>query len=489
MATSPTKTVKISQTIMLDIDFSKVDSVRIVDVDLLILLKDGQRLIVPEGAVRAMMDNEFSINFKGRLFSVASLMELQTFQALRVTEVGIASKPALPETSTAPVARDVQRLDLSGDLANESRQEAPIPPEPIPEVKSALVTADQPPSPPKASTEADAQARETASTLDRQTGVTPSQLVIGTPTPGAVERPGADTALSTSALKPTDSAALVTPTGSLASAATPGLSSMWKYAVGVLGAGLAAVGARVGSQAAETVGDAVNPTQAAAGDITLTGVLALGPYQEGTQLKVVVRGVDAQGNSIDLTNTTMAVGANSRYSLKLDSAYNRYTGPIMLVIRDGDSQNEGDYRDEATGQLVNMGSLMLRAVSNLNTAGETSINLTPLTELAVRVALAGSTDPQRVPSQVSINNANTTVAKAFGLGAQQDVTTAAVKTVFDNSFDAADAGVGTKYALVLAALSGVDSLQQEGNAAANAEATLSEFAAHFTSTPSTSSVL
>jgi len=66
MATSPTKTVKISQTIMLDIDFSKVDSVRIVD-------------------------------------------------------VGIASKPALPETSTAPVARDVQRLDLSGDLANESR--------------------------------------------------------------------------------------------------------------------------------------------------------------------------------------------------------------------------------------------------------------------------------------------------------------------------------------------------------------------------------
>ncbi|NCW41241.1 MAG: hypothetical protein EBV79_13660, partial [Betaproteobacteria bacterium] len=71
MATLPTKTVKISQTIMLDIDFSKVDSVRIVDVDLLILLKDGQRLIVPEGAVRAMMDNEFSINFKGRLFSVA----------------------------------------------------------------------------------------------------------------------------------------------------------------------------------------------------------------------------------------------------------------------------------------------------------------------------------------------------------------------------------------------------------------------------------
>jgi len=35
----------------------------------------------------------------------------------------------------------------------------------------------------------------------------------------------------------------------------------------------------------------------------------------------------------------------------------------------------------------------------------------------------------------------------------------------------------------------LDSLQQEGNAAANAEATLSEFAAHFTSTPSTSSVL
>ena len=45
MATSPTKTVKISQTIMLDIDFAKIESVRIVDVDLLILLKDGQRLI------------------------------------------------------------------------------------------------------------------------------------------------------------------------------------------------------------------------------------------------------------------------------------------------------------------------------------------------------------------------------------------------------------------------------------------------------------
>ncbi|NBO77999.1 MAG: hypothetical protein EBV28_13630, partial [Betaproteobacteria bacterium] len=214
-----------------------------------------------------MMDNEFSINFKGRLFSVAALMELQTFQALRVTEVGIASKPTLPETSTNPTTPDVQRLDLSGDLDNESRQQAPTLPEPIPVVQSALLTANQPPASPKASTEADAQDRETASTLDRQTGVTPSQLVSGTPTPGAVERPGADTALSTSALKPTDPAALVTPTGPVASAATPGLSSMWKYAVGVLGAGLAAVAARVGSQAAETVANAVNQTQAA-GDIT-----------------------------------------------------------------------------------------------------------------------------------------------------------------------------------------------------------------------------
>ena len=162
MATSPTKTVKISQTIMLDIDFAKIESVRIVDVDLLILLKDGQRLIVPEGAVRAMMDNEFSINFKGRVFSVASLMELQTFQTQRVSEVGIASNPVLPEQTSEPAARDVQRLDLRGDPEEDGSQQAQTSPKPT------SVTTVQGQSSVKASTEADTQARETASSMDHQ---------------------------------------------------------------------------------------------------------------------------------------------------------------------------------------------------------------------------------------------------------------------------------------------------------------------------------
>ena len=212
MATSATQTVKISQTILLDIDFASIESVRIVDVDLLILLKDGQRLIVPEGAVRALMDTDFSINFKGRVFSVASLMELQTFKAQRISEVGIASKPGLPTQPSPAAPLQPERLDLNGDSAAETVSQVPpsalampsgavTPPatrpraqppitdtrahtdEPRITEKARVEATPEPSTEPsrQASTEASVQARENANILDQQAQVSASPIPSAPP--------------------------------------------------------------------------------------------------------------------------------------------------------------------------------------------------------------------------------------------------------------------------------------------------------------------
>ena len=500
---TPTKTIKISQTIRLDIDFDKVESVRIVDVDLLILLKDGQRLIVPEGAVRALMDNEFSINFKGKIFSVASLMELQTFEAKRVTEVGIVTVPDLPKKVDTPGNRDVARLDLTGEKV---ASDAPQPDNPTTTTTVAAPAA----APARASTEADAQARLTDSEITRLSDPTSSSVTTpsSAAATGAVAPAVSATASNVSASatepppvdKPATASSLVGTPEATASLTGGGLSTAWKYAVGVLGAGVGALASRVGAKSAVEAlapatdsGNAVFPT--------LEGVIALGPL---TASKVYIRvlGRDAAGKAIllssegDITSATggrisVDVTTGGKYSIQLTAPQAKtYTGPIVVVLSDATSGD--DYLDEATNQPVDLSNLVLRSITVLS-GGKSTVNITPLTELAVRAAVGKTASPKGdttdVPaSSVVVTQANTAVAKAFGLGSDVDVATAPVRTVLDNGFQA-DGSVGTKYALALAALSGVDSTHSDADAPTasdKAAKTLDTFASYLKPTSTTS---
>jgi hypothetical protein len=122
-----------------------------------------------------------------------------------------------------------------------------------------------------------------------------------------------------------------------------------------------------------------------------------------------------------------------------------YTGAILVKVIDinGDA---GDYLDEATGEILSLGSQSIRAMATTDNA---EVSVTPLTELAT--VLAGVTDDNTVTEeQVTTNDQ---VEELFGV---TDIL-GDVVTIVDDEFDTGDGTSDAEaYGAVLALLSGVD---------------------------------
>ena len=71
---TPGQVLKVTQVIKVDFKVADIQSVRMVGVDIIIELKSGERLVIPEGGVRAMMDPEFKIRFADSDVLVAALI-------------------------------------------------------------------------------------------------------------------------------------------------------------------------------------------------------------------------------------------------------------------------------------------------------------------------------------------------------------------------------------------------------------------------------
>ncbi|MEY3672689.1 MAG: hypothetical protein RI904_2346, partial [Pseudomonadota bacterium] len=127
---------------------------------------------------------------------------------------------------------------------------------------------------------------------------------------------------------------------------------------------------------------------------------------------------------------------------------NGYTGNILVVVSDNDT--DAEYIDEATGALKDMGANILRVMDYMP-PGNHTVSVTPLTELAARVAGVG-------PSNAVSNDQliyNQKVGQLFGV----EAITSVAKTILDISYNEND-GINDAehYGRVLAALSGVDAL-------------------------------
>jgi hypothetical protein len=164
---------------------------------------------------------------------------------------------------------------------------------------------------------------------------------------------------------------------------------------------------------------------------TVAGVVSKGIFTSG---QVKIYALNADGSKGTLLQT-VSVGTDGSYTANLGS----YAGAIL-------AEASGSYKDEATGTTMQVAGTAPLRTALQSASGNITLNITPLTEIAVAMA----TDAARNKIDVtSINAANTTVATVFHVAdivatTPVDVTSAASATAGE---------VQKEYSLVLAAVS------------------------------------
>ncbi|EPJ48990.1 MAG: hypothetical protein OFPI_26600 [Osedax symbiont Rs2] len=148
---------------------------------------------------------------------------------------------------------------------------------------------------------------------------------------------------------------------------------------------------------------------------------------------------------------------------------NGYRGPLLAKVENSNGVI-GDYINEASNLLVDLGT-DLRAMASSNGTDDVHINVTPVTELAVRKAdISGNT---LTMADVATNQK---IADLFGV---KDILGSAV-TVLDTDYDASNGlSAAEKYGNLLAALAGSD------NSSGGQKQTLDQLESHIIDTGST----
>lgn len=167
-------------------------------------------------------------------------------------------------------------------------------------------------------------------------------------------------------------------------------------------------------------------------DTVISGVAQAGVFRGAT---VKFYGYDAAGNRLTLTTDPVSVGTdnNGEYRAVLKS----YSGPVLVRVF-------GTYRDEASGIDVTIPEASALQAAVADAAGAASVQVTPLTDLAVRKALeAGSL-------KENISAANQAVSALFGVDI---INTAPVAPAADILQDAAVSEAAKKYTIALLVLS------------------------------------
>lgn len=225
-----------------------------------------------------------------------------------------------------------------------------------------------------------------------------------------------------------------------------GVSSWWKYGAGVMAAVAVGVGASGSKSASSELVAVVAPS------LKITPVA--GPFVN----EQFVRIFDKDGNVI-----ASGAAKNGVLDLKLPVGF---SGAVLIEVIDinGDVV---DYRDEATGTLLSLGSKSMRAFVNITSgASETSVSVTPVTEAAVRLAISDGSVTYPLSGAApltssAIQAANDTVARAVGLTSIVGAVTPVIDANGNASsvFNVTD-GVSASeaYGQVLAKLSGLSSV-------------------------------
>ena len=165
---------------------------------------------------------------------------------------------------------------------------------------------------------------------------------------------------------------------------------------------------------------------------TVSGVASKGPIKGG----IVSAYMIVDGQKGDFLGSATTSSTDGSYSIDIGS----YTGPVLVEIEGG------TYTDEATGNEIDSTMPLRAAIANA--AGEVTVAVTPLTELAVRKAEPGGLTPDKIDSS------NKLISQLLGGDGTQDLITQTLPVDVTDSTACDEADNDQKeYSLLLAALS------------------------------------
>ncbi|MFN5940532.1 MAG: hypothetical protein ACK44C_09240, partial [Polaromonas sp.] len=335
------KVIAATQVIRLPMRAAEIASVRVLDTDLIVILKSGQRVTIRDGAMRAMIDTNLRIAFAdGEIRAADLLKQVGSVQADALSDLSVASKDAA--TADASKTPDTNAPGKPLDVLSSNTE--------LNKNITDLLTKQQ----------------TQIELLSRQLETFSSSI----DTKLAKITPPEDASLAPAAAK----------SGFLAN-----ISPAWG-ALGALGAAGGAGGGGAAAAAGVGISDAVLAAVAAAASsapvnlvsLSITGTVTLGPILATNQLRVVA--YDRDGKV--LGSDEAVEGTTGAFEIKIT---NGYSGVVIFKVLDG-NPNAADYMDEATKTGLSLGKTGalpdLRAIVVTEGIIPKIVNINPLTELA-----------------------------------------------------------------------------------------------------------
>jgi hypothetical protein len=193
---------------------------------------------------------------------------------------------------------------------------------------------------------------------------------------------------------------------------------------------------------------AVDSAIVVARTVTISGNIGLGPVVSTADLTVTA--YDTAGKVMATADVTASTG---QYSLNI---IRTYTGPLLLKLT---SKGTGaDYRDEATGSNIDLGSGSISAVITADGTNKTA-HITALTDIAARLLTVSGGMIASDTTTAKVDSANLLVTKQFLNSASTTAITALAPDFTVTTAGAVDT-TATLYGQVLAQLS--DQMQTSG---------------------------
>jgi len=349
--TTTTLTTRDAANALKKISIKSIKDIRALDVDLLLELTNGDRIIISGGAVAALATPDLQMEFVegalslGHLFQQIDQIQLSPEANLTVASKGITRY----NQNNAKVAKsaDQQEEEEGGDK---------------------LVVTNPGENEPSAATSTHAGMGNASESEFPSIKVPDSQKEIA-----SIEAN---------------------------SAKEESWSKVWPIATGLLAA-LAAAGGKGGSGAAAAAETNPNTSTGALGSAKVSGYVALGSMNDATATLYGDKGqVLGKGQVV-----------NGQYEAELSEK--NYKGAVLVVITDN-TPDLPNYADEASKKYKDLGSTSLRSLF-IATGANQSANVTALTELAALRVLPDTDKRTAAGlSQTDIVNANKSVGRFWG---------------------------------------------------------------------------
>lgn len=328
-----------ADTYLKNISIKNIKDVRALDVDLMLVLRNGDSIIISNGAVSAMSAPESSLQFADGKLPLASV-----FQQIEKIDVS-------PEANLTVSSKEITRYNQNNARNKKARKDDE-------EAADKPVVIDDGEHDPRAAAQTSGSGGNTEQTNFTPTKSPDNQSQI------------ADAEINSQHEK--------------------NWGVQWPIAAGAL-ALLAAAGGGGGGGGGSNGGSAANGSSGGtgagggaaatasgggAGTVDPSAAVIRGSAALGAIKNANVTAYDAFGNAL---SDTVAV-IDGKYTLTLKRAL--YKGPMMLVVRDNTPGLADNYIDEATLQPTDLGNMPLRNLVMASGVNQ-NLNVTALTELAV----------------------------------------------------------------------------------------------------------